>query len=71
MLRVSGPKMVEFAKELDGIEIQGIHLKQEGPVKGIQAIFSTDAGDEELAKSAVKAYFKANHPVYRIYVEII
>jgi hypothetical protein len=71
MLRVSGPKMTEFAKELDGIEINGIHFKQEGVVQGIQAVFSTDAEDEELAKGAVKAYFKANHPVYRIYVEVI
>lgn len=71
MLRVSSSKIAELAKEMDGLELQGIRLKQEGEVKGIQVLFSTNADDEELAKSVVKKYLKENHPVLRIYVEVI
>jgi hypothetical protein len=71
MLRISAAKIAEFAKELDGIEIQGIHFHQAEAVKGIQVLFSVDTPDEELAKNAVKSYLKANHPAHRVYVEII
>lgn len=71
MLRISSAKTSDIAKELDGIEIEGIHFKQEGAVKGIQVLFSTDIDDEELAKTVVKKYLKANYPIYKIYVEVI
>lgn len=71
MLRISSPKVTEVAKELDGIEIEGIHFKKEGESKGIQVLFSTDADDEELAKKVLKKYLKVNHPVFHMYVEVI
>ncbi len=71
MIRISSAKISVLASELDGIELQGIHFKQEGSVEGIQALFSVDTDDEELAKSAVKKYFKENHAILKIYVEVI
>ncbi len=71
MLRVSSSKIADLAKEMDGLEIDGIHLKQEGEVQGIQVLFSTDAEDEEIAKAAVKKYIKVNHPILKTYVEVI
>ena len=71
MLRISSAKIANIAKEMDGIEIQGIHYKQEGEVKGIQVLFSADTDNEELAQTVVKKYLKANYPVLKIYVEVI
>ncbi len=71
MLRISAAKIAEFAHELDGIEIQGIHFKQVDAVKGIQVLFSVDTQDEEFAKNIVKSYLKSNHPAHRVYVEIV
>ena len=71
MLRISSAKIANLAKELDGIEIEGVHFKKESDTKGIQVLFSVNIDDEELAKSVVKKYLKVNHPVYRVYVEIV
>ena len=71
MLRISAAKIADFARELDGIEMQGIHFKQVDAVKGIQVLFTVDTQDEEFAKNVVKSYLKTNHPAHRIYVEII
>jgi len=71
MLRISGPKITEIAKELDGIEIQGINFNQKEEPKGIQVLFLTNADDEETAKSVVKSFLKEKFPVLRIYVEVI
>ena len=42
MLRISAAKIADFARELDGIEIQGIHFKQVDAVEGIQVLFTVD-----------------------------
>lgn len=71
MLRISSPKITNLAEELNGIEIEGIHFTQENEPSGIQVNFSVDTENEELAKSVLKKYLKANHPVFHIYVEIV
>jgi len=71
MIRVSSSKIKDLAKELNGIEILGIHFKQEGEVKGIQVLLSTDTDDAEKAKSAVKNYLKEHYPALKIYVEVL
>lgn len=71
MLRISSPKIADLAKELDGIEIEGIQFKKKGEPKGIQVLFTVDTDDEEMAKTVLKKYLKVNHPVFHIYVEVI
>lgn len=71
MIRVSGPKIQDVVKNVDGKEIDGIVYALTGKVQGIQATFTTNANDEEVAKDQLKKYLKQYMGPYRIYVEVI
>lgn len=71
MIRVSGPKIQDIVKLVDGKEINGIVYTYTGKTVGIQALFNTNADDEEFAKDNLKKYLKQNMSYLRIYVEAI
>ena len=71
MIKVSGPKIQDVVKLVDGKEIEGIVYSFTGKMQGIQATFTTNANDEEVAKDLLKKYLKQNMGPYRMYVEVI
>jgi len=71
MLRISSSKINDIAADIDGKVINDIRFGKSGNPVGIQATFTSDAADEQLAMAAVKKYLKEKYPVLRIYVEVI
>jgi hypothetical protein len=71
MLRISSGKIKDIINDINGKAIDGITYTNAGEAVGITATFSTDAGDDELAKQTIKKYLKERFPVLRIYVEVV
>lgn len=71
MIRVSGPKIQEIVKAVDGKEINEVVYTYTGKTVGIQATFTTNVSDEEFAKDNLKKYLKQNMGHLRIYIEVI
>lgn len=71
MIRVSSPKIKEFVEMIDGKEIEGVLYRLVGKIIGIQAIFETNAEDEEYAKDSLKVYLKQKYGYLKFYVEVI
>lgn len=71
MIRVSGPKIQEVVKAIDGIEINNVIYTYTGKTVGIQATFNTNVDDEEFAKDNLKKHLKQSMGHLRIYIEVI
>lgn len=71
MLQVSGAKIKEIVNEINGKEVDGIQYTYTGKMVGIQATFTTNIEDENLAKEKLKKYLKQNMGHLRIYIEVI
>ena len=71
MIRVSGPKIQDIVKNVDGQDINGVVYTFTGKLQGIQATFTANVIDEEFAKDNLKKYLKQNMGPYRVYVEVI
>lgn len=71
MIRVSGPKISDVTKHLDGRTVSGVTYQAHGKPVGIQVCFCTDAADEQLAKNDLKKHLKEAFPVLRLYIEVI
>ena len=71
MIKVSGPKIQEVVQKVDGQYINGIVYTFTGKIQGIQATFTTNSENEEIAKDNLKKYLKQNMGPYRMYVEVV
>lgn len=71
MIRISGPKIQDVAQAVDGQTIDNVTYTLAGPLAGIQAVFTTDAANEEAAKDSLKKHLKQTFPVLRLYLEVI
>jgi len=71
MIRISSSRISDIVKDIDGKVINNIRYNKTGEPAGIQAVFSTDTADEQLAMTTIKKYLKEKYPVLRIYVEVI
>ena len=71
MIRISTSKIGDIVQEADGLVIDGVQYTLNSGPQGIAAVFSTDAGDEEVAMASLKKHLKAKFPVLILYVELV
>lgn len=71
MIRISGLKILDVVKMIDGLELEGVTYTYTGKTQGIQAYLETNADDEELAKERLKKYLKQNAGHLKLYYEVV
>lgn len=71
MIRISGPKIQDVAAAIDGQTIAGVRYRSTGKIQGIQALFTSDAPNEESAADSLKKHLKQTFPLLRLYIEVV
>ena len=71
MIKISTSRIRDIVEEIDGKEVNGIQYDLNGDPKGIAAVFTTNADDEEAAMVALKKYLKEKLPAFMLYTELV
>ena len=71
MIKISTSRIRDIIEEVNGKEINGVRYDMKDSPKGIAAVFSTDADDEEAAMVALKKHLKEKFPAFMLYTELV